>query len=100
MSKSFDVKIIVTTRAVFGEKELDAIRETCKVVASNPPVKGKEGVHKALSEAMEKGDEAMAMFFIRAGLREQVKTALVDLYADDPVIRKVSPVTLEITPRG
>ena len=31
MSKSFDVKIIVTTRAVFGEKELDAIRETCKV---------------------------------------------------------------------
>ncbi|WP_165672912.1 hypothetical protein [Metapseudomonas otitidis] len=100
MSKSFDVKITVSARAVFSEEALAVLRGATHQIVSHAPQPGKEGVHKALTEAEGKGDEALALFFLRAGLREQVKGALVDLYEGDPVIRRLSPVSLEIKPRG
>lgn len=100
MSKSFDLKITMTMRAVFSTEQVHAIRGGTALVINVPPKKGKEELQASLREAFEKGDDALLEFYLKAGIREQVKDVLVDLFKTDEVVRNLSPVTLEITPRG
>lgn len=106
-TKAFTINVSFSLKASLEEEVISGVRKAlAEVVAGDDPLKqtsAEREFTKAMKAALEKEDDEFMPWFIRLGMRQNVREEFVKSLTknnDGLVFSKFSPWDIEVTPRG